>query len=283
MLSSTPSSTASTPATASAVSALINHSAAQTASESLAITILQNLQYQHEWTDLKLHLVCPGHSSPPAPNATAGLIDLDGLKFVHSNPSSRSTSPSRSGSSTPAGSGNSSSSQPSTPPASAPGGTVPVISGVPPKHAYLHPDLQTYLIKHDIQDSEIPVQREFVLPLALGEKWSLARLCGVFDQLPEREGVRVRRPDPTGERRSSGNGTVNGGDSAAPVEGTADGPAPGSGTGKAGRGAAARAVYEHKDAKRVLLGMRAREGGGGDGTVAYYIMQEGEVKPRQNG
>ncbi len=29
--------------------------------------------------------------------------------------------------------------------------------------------------------------------------------------------------------------------------------------------------------------MRAHEGMGGDGTVVYYIMQEGEVKPRQNG
>jgi hypothetical protein len=29
--------------------------------------------------------------------------------------------------------------------------------------------------------------------------------------------------------------------------------------------------------------MRAKTGGGGDGTVVYYIMQEGEVKPRQNG
>ena len=42
-------------------------------------------------------------------------------------------------------------------------------------------------------------------------------------------------------------------------------------------------VHEHKDQKRVLLGMRAHDGVGGDGTVVYYIMQEGEVKPRQNG
>lgn len=37
------------------------------------------------------------------------------------------------------------------------------------------------------------------------------------------------------------------------------------------------------DARRVLLGMLATNGMGGDGTIAYYIMQEGEVKPRQNG
>ena len=38
-----------------------------------------------------------------------------------------------------------------------------------------------------------------------------------------------------------------------------------------------------KDAKRVLMGMLSTNGMGGDGTIVYYIMQEGEVKPRQNG
>ncbi|KAH0843294.1 hypothetical protein FOPE_08290 [Fonsecaea pedrosoi] len=260
----TSSTTTSTPPTASAVSTLIEHSAAKSAAESLAITVLHNLQYQHEWTDLKLHLACPS-ITPGDAHAPAGLIDLDGIHFVHSSNSSRSTSPSRSGSSTPTGNGISSS-QPFIQPqplASSPGGTVPIISGLPPQHTYLHPDMQTYLIKHKIKESDIQVQREFVLPLAMGEKWSLARLCGVFDQLPERESVRVRRPmSPTGgnpgERRSKVGETANEGD-------------------------AAGAVYEHKDSKRVLCGMRAREGGGGDGTIVYYIMQEGEVKPRQNG
>lgn len=41
-------------------------------------------------------------------------------------------------------------------------------------------------------------------------------------------------------------------------------------------------TIRHQDAKRVLLGMKAHEGVGGDGTVVYYIVQEGEVKPRQN-
>ena len=38
----------------------------------------------------------------------------------------------------------------------------------------------------------------------------------------------------------------------------------------------------HQDAKRVLLAMKAPDGYGGDGTIVYYIMHEGEVKPRQN-
>lgn len=40
---------------------------------------------------------------------------------------------------------------------------------------------------------------------------------------------------------------------------------------------------EWRDAKRVLMGMTAASGMGGDGTVVYYVVQEGEVKPRQNG
>jgi tRNA-splicing endonuclease subunit Sen15, fungi type len=41
-------------------------------------------------------------------------------------------------------------------------------------------------------------------------------------------------------------------------------------------------TVQHQDAKRVLLAMKAHEGRGGDGTIVYYIVQEGEVKPRQN-
>lgn len=43
------------------------------------------------------------------------------------------------------------------------------------------------------------------------------------------------------------------------------------------------AVRESKEwgSERLLLAMVDR-GMGGDGTVAYYVVQEGEVKPRQN-
>lgn len=40
--------------------------------------------------------------------------------------------------------------------------------------------------------------------------------------------------------------------------------------------------FKHQDAKRLLLAMRGQQGVGGDGTVNYYVVQEGEVKPRQN-
>lgn len=83
----------------------------------------------------------------------------------------------------------------------------------------------------------------------------------VFDSLDERDVVRVERPASETNAPAQRNGTAKAN----------------------GRSAGRGVVYEHKDQKRVLLGMRANEGMGGDGTVVYYIMQEGEVKPRQNG
>ncbi|EXJ58990.1 hypothetical protein A1O7_06421 [Cladophialophora yegresii CBS 114405] len=246
----------------SALSALITSSGAKCASESLAISILHNLQYQHNWTDLKLHLVYVTQMYYPSqdPCVEATLVDLQGLNFKHSNSSSRTASPARSvsssGSATPTLDGTS----PSATQSLSSSGSIPLISGLPPKHSYIHPDLQTYLIKHNVKETELHVQREFVLPLALGEKWTLNRFCSVFDALPEREAIRVERPS-----SSRGSNTT-----AARPNGRA-------------KAVGAGDIYEHTDQKRVLLGMRADEGMGGDGTVVYYIMQEGEVKPRQNG
>lgn len=83
-----------------------------------------------------------------------------------------------------------------------------------------------------------------MVPTTVGRKWTLKELCGVFDSLP------VRAERVVGEGRDGeGEGGVR---------------------------------IRHQDAKRVLLAMKAHEGMGGDGTVVYYIVQEGEVKPRQN-
>jgi len=87
--------------------------------------------------------------------------------------------------------------------------------------------------------------------------------------MPERGWIVVQGGAGSGSARGRGRGRPN-------VSVNEDGSAEGSGR-------AGGVVHEHKDQKRVLLGMRAREGGGGDGTVVYYFMQEGEVKPRQNG
>lgn len=243
--------TASSPPQPSALSTLLSSSGAKTATDALPLEILHNLQYQHNWADLKRDLVfLNGAGSTPTP----GLVSLEGLGI---NPSSRTAlSPSSSGTSTP----------------STPANSVTLVSGLPPRHSYIHPDLQNHLVKHSIADTAIPVQREFVLPLSLGEKWTLAQFCAVFDQLPERDLIVVRGSGPDGRRAGMGSASASASASASSAVGTAN-----------GAGAVRLGAYEHRDQKRVLLGMRAKEGAGGDGTVVYYIMQEGEVKPRQNG
>ncbi|KAI1616069.1 hypothetical protein EDD36DRAFT_460965 [Exophiala viscosa] len=226
-----------TPPEPSALSSLITSSGAKSAFDALSIEILHNLQYQHNWTDLKRHQVYL-NTLP-----TSGLFDLDGLGL---QPAPRSHSPSSSsGTSTP----------------STASETVTLISGLPTRHAYIHPDFQNYLVRNSIEESSIPIQREFVLPLSLAESWTLGCFCAVFDQLPDRQAVFAdqapgnRGQQQGGVQEGNGNGNAN----------------------------VMPARYEHHDQKRVLLGMKAKEGGGGDGTIVYYIMQEGEVKPRQNG
>lgn len=98
---------------------------------------------------------------------------------------------------------------------------------------------------------DIPVDREWVIPTAQGEKWTLSRLAGLHDSLPSRaedfphdsvdleeatksmqEYVKLKKEKPWG-------------------------------------------------GKRALLAMVNR-GLGGDGTVVYYVTMEGTPKPRQN-
>lgn len=100
---------------------------------------------------------------------------------------------------------------------------------------------------------DLTVQREWVLPASTGEKWTLKRFAWVFDGLSERDPVKIA-PSAIGEDEEA-NTAVNA---------TSD-------------------QFEWKDVKRVVLAMLANRGMGGDGTITYYIMQEGEVKPRQNG
>lgn len=83
--------------------------------------------------------------------------------------------------------------------------------------------------------------------------------CGAGEVVEEEEGD-IEEGNENGDRkreRKNSRGEVHGGDG--PEE-----------------------TVQHQDAKRVLLAMKAHEGRGGDGTIVYYIVQEGEVKPRQN-
>ncbi|KAB8297077.1 hypothetical protein EYC80_002466 [Monilinia laxa] len=120
----------------------------------------------------------------------------------------------------------------------------PLISGLPPHRAYIHPDEQVEILKaeHDTGESIIQLpEREWILPTHLEEKWSLARFAEVFDAV----------------------GTVPEGESA---EGTEEGE----------NIVGAKWQGENRQ-KRILLATLHD-----DSTVVYYIMHDGIVKPRQN-
>ncbi|KAB8343258.1 hypothetical protein FH972_022846 [Carpinus fangiana] len=59
----------------------------------------------------------------------------------------------------------------------------PILSGIPPRRVYIHPDEQIELIKAGIKDEDLPPQAEWVLPSHLREKWSLHRFGKVFDSI----------------------------------------------------------------------------------------------------
>lgn len=95
----------------------------------LASTVLANLQYQHDWTNLELHTHSPVDQAP-LPR--------------------------------------------------------PLISGLPPRRLYLHPDDQIEMLKKhrnpDKAITETP-EVEWVLPTHLAEKWTLRSFAGVFDSM----------------------------------------------------------------------------------------------------
>jgi tRNA-splicing endonuclease subunit Sen15 len=120
----------------------------------------------------------------------------------------------------------------------------PLISGLPPKRVYVHPDEQVEILKaeHDSGSQIIQhAEREWVLPTHLSEKWSLKQFSEVFDAI---ETV------PGGER------------SIVDAEEYSE-------VGDNWRG--------DKRQKRVLLATLHD-----DSTVVYYIMHDGIIKPRQN-
>ncbi|RAH54995.1 hypothetical protein BO85DRAFT_89499 [Aspergillus piperis CBS 112811] len=132
-----------------------------------------------------------------------------------------------------------------------------LISGIPPHHLYIHPDEQLFMLERGLREDDVELERMFVLPTVQGESWTLRKLAGVFDSLPE----------------GSGEGEV--------LEG-------GGGAGE--KAEKLREYYEYRGkaratkewgGKRLLLAMVDRRMGG-DGTVVYYVVQDGAVKPRQN-
>ncbi|KAL8719219.1 MAG: hypothetical protein Q9225_003746 [Loekoesia sp. 1 TL-2023] len=61
----------------------------------------------------------------------------------------------------------------------------PLVSGQPPHRIYVHPDEQIEMLKQNIQEKDVPVEREWVLPTHLREKWTLRKFAKVFDGITE--------------------------------------------------------------------------------------------------
>lgn len=96
----------------------------------VAIQVLHNLQYQHEWTSLQIH------THAPLPSSSAPKLL-----------------------------------------------PRPLISGLPPQRIYIHPDEQIEMLKRGINENDGAIEREWVLPARLTEKWTLRRFADVFDGL----------------------------------------------------------------------------------------------------
>lgn len=112
------------------------------------------------------------------------------------------------------------------------------------------------MLEKGLRDDDLCPERMFVLPTAQGQSWTLRRMAAVFAALPDTSTIV--------EEKSSGIDPEKVGRLTEYYEKQAN----------------ARATREW-GGKRLLLAM-VDKGMGGDGTVVYYVVQEGEVKPRQN-
>ncbi|KFY52550.1 hypothetical protein V496_08364 [Pseudogymnoascus sp. VKM F-4515 (FW-2607)] len=152
----------------------------------LAATVLYNLQYQHEWTELSIQ--------------TKSTIT----------------------------------------------GTVlprPLVTGIPPTRAYVHPDEQAEILKAEHKTGQaIPLspEPEWVLPTHINEKWSLKKFAEVFDAIDT-------VPPGSTDALEQDNDEVG-------------------------------AKWRGKNRQKRLLLSTLHD----DSTVVYYIVHDGIVKPRQN-
>lgn len=152
----------------------------------LAATVLYNLQYQHEWTELAIE--------------TTSTVAASALPR-------------------------------------------PLVSGIPPIRAYVHPDEQAEILKAEHKTGQsvtLSPEREWVLPTHINEKWSLKKFAEVFDTI---ETVPPGSTD-TLEQDEDEVG----------------------------------AKWRGKNRQKRLLLSTLHD----DSTVVYYIVHDGIVKPRQN-
>ena len=74
-------------------------------------------------------------------------------------------------------------------------GNRPLVRGLPPRRLYTHPDDQIAALNHEHETGEWLRQDpelEWVIPVRLSEKWTLAKFAAVFDSIQE-SGSRGKR------------------------------------------------------------------------------------------
>lgn len=117
-----------------------------------------------------------------------------------------------------------------------------MISGLPPRRAYVHSDEQAEILKREHETGQVvqqAVEQEWVLPTHLAEKWSLRQFAEIFDSINTLPADDLAESDSSSESVSKWRG--------------------------------------HNRQKRVLLATLHD-----DSTIVYYVVHDGIVKPRQN-
>ncbi|KAI1431169.1 tRNA-splicing endonuclease subunit Sen15 [Xylaria sp. CBS 124048] len=73
----------------------------------------------------------------------------------------------------------------------------PMISGLPPRRLYVHPDDQIAIVQSNAVSGGTIFDRpevEWVLPTHISEKWTLKAFAAVFDSLPAQPSSHPERP-----------------------------------------------------------------------------------------
>lgn len=145
---------------------------------------------------------------------------------------------------------------------------MPLVSGIPPHRLYTHPDEQLYLLDIGLREEDLPPERIWVLPTTQGQSWSLQKLAAVFDALPatpsnpEQDDANSKNKNESKDKNSDGDEKEE----------------------KLAQYLARKQKADERKewgGKRILFAMVDRLVGG-DGTVVYYVIHDGHVKPRQN-
>lgn len=173
----------------------------------------------------------------------------------------------------------------------------PILSGLPPRRIYVHPDEQIALLqekkKKEQKDEEgknggggdggmmpeIAREREWVLPSQVREKWSLRRLGEVFDSIERvpSSSSRVGSRDDEAEEGEEGEAVLLFGRLRNEDDGDEGGEEEKVREKEDGKEGVVVNQWRENSPKRLLLATLDD-----DSTVVYYIVHDGIVKPRQN-